>query len=652
MTDAEFPIPNSQAPAAGAQVQPDSRASTPVLTMERAAYVAIGLLAAGLRFFQLGLQPLTEGEALQALAAYRFTQGASLAAPAGTLPALFTGNVLGFTLLGADDLTARWLPALVGLILALLPYGLRQRLGRGGALAASLLLAISPSAVYFSRTLDAAILVAACGLALVVGLINYVDTQRPGYLYLAAAALGLGLSAGSGIYTLLLIIALFVLGLYLIERVWSRQSGWSSVLVAWGAARGEKNLLLKSGGVLAGTFGLVTMAFALHPAGVGHAADLIGTWFASFLPEAGGQPALYPLLLLLRYELLILVLGLVELLRWVIKGGSKEPNEAAGSAFPHTAFLVVWALLALLIIVAAGHRPGGNILLVTVPLALLAGQGVERTCRWISRRQRWRDVALIATVAVGLGIFVYLQLAFYSSASQSNTVSVAGVTLYASVTYLILVAVGVVLLIALGAAAWYWRGRSLVLGGGWLAMVIMLGLFGIKAMWNLSFSPAADPLDLMVPEATAPGVRMLVQELEDLSMARLGDTHTLAFAVDEATGPVVAWYLRPFGQQTAVGHLSAPPDTQVAVTLAQQDLPIGETYRGQGFPLRARWAPWGLRDQSLMRWLLFNEGSQPVVDQEVVLWVESGAPAGDVGGGIDEGGAPVGDDGGGIDDGE
>jgi hypothetical protein len=241
-------------------------------------------------------------------------------------------------------------------------------------------------------------------------------------------------------------------------------------------------------------------------------------------------------------------------------------------------------------------------------------------------------VVLIAVVAVGLGIFVYLQLAFYSSASQSNTVSVAGVTLYASATYLILALVGFVLLIALGAAAWYWRGRSLVLGGGWLAMVIMLALFGIRAMWNLSFAPAADPRNLMVPQATAPSVRMLAQELEDLSMARLGDAHTLAFALDEATGPVVAWYLRSFGQQAVVGTLLAPPESRVAVTLAQQDLPIGEIYRGQGFPLRTRWAPWGLRGQSLMRWLLFNEGSVPLVDQEVVLWVEGGAPGGDDGG--------------------
>ena len=85
--------------------------------------------------------------------------------------------------------------------------------------------------------------------------------------------------------------------------------------------------------------------------------------------------------------------------------------------------------------------------------------------------------------------------------------------------------------------------------------------------------------------------------------------------------PLPAWYLRDFRQQSTVDGLSAPPDTVAAVTLAAQDLPIGETFRGQGFALRTHWLPWGLWGRDLIRWLLFAEGSLPVVDQEVVLWV-------------------------------
>jgi uncharacterized protein (TIGR03663 family) len=524
--------------------------------------------------------------------------------------------------MGPSDAIARWLPALAGVILALLPYGLRHRLGRGGALAASLLLALSPSAVYFSRSLDSTLVVAACGLALVVGLLNYLDARQPVYLYFAAAALGLGLVAGPGIYSLLLILIAFGLLLYITDRLRDDSRGWASLQVAWGAAKDEKGLLVKAGAVLAATFGLVAVTFVLHPAGVGHAADLLGTWLRAFLPGAAGQPVVYPLLLLLRYESMVLFLGLVEIVRWAV--GSRQDQQALaryGSSFPHTPLLVFWALVATLLVLVPGHRPAGNLLLVVVPLALLGGQGLERAWRWIDRRCSWSAVVMVALVALGVGIFLYLQLAAYAQSASAATVSIAGINMHASSTYLLLAVVSTVLVVGLGAVAWLWRGPQLVLAGGWLAVVMTLGLFGFKSMWSASFAHTSDARELMIMETTVPDVRLLVERLEALSLRKAGDARTLPFTLEAATGPVVAWYLRDFGQQQVVEGLMAPPDTVAAVTLAAQDLPIGETFRGQGFPLRTRWQPWGLRGQGFVRWLLFNEGGLPVVDQEVVLWV-------------------------------
>jgi uncharacterized protein (TIGR03663 family) len=603
------------------------------LTLEHAGYTAIGLLAAGLRLLHLGLRPLSEGEAVQALAALEFTQGAVPVAPSGTIPALFTSNTLAFSLLGAGDITARWLPVLAGVILALLPYGMRHRLGRGGALVAALLLALSSSAVYFSRMLDGAVVVAACGLALAVGLIRFIDMRRPRALYLAAAALGLGLLAGPGIWTLLVIFAAFVLVLYLAERLLDSESGWSALMEAWSSLREEKSdpdsgeqrglsPLARTGIVLAAVFGLGATTLVLQPAGVGHAADLIGAWARDFSPQPGGQYLAYPLLLLLRYEPLILFLGLVELGQWLVAGRSQRNHVALlGPSFPHTAFLVFWAVAATLIILIAGHRAPGNLFLVVVPLALLAGQGVERTCRWLTRQYLWAEAGAVAAVAAGLGAFLYLQLASYARASSASTISIASITLSASTTYLILALVALLLLLALGVVAWFWRGPKLVASGGWLAAVFLFGLFGFRAMWGLNFAHANDPRQLMIQQATSPGVRAFAKQLEALSLEKAGDAHTLPVTVDANTGPVVAWYLREFDQKTVVEGLSAPPGTVAVVTLAAQNLPIGETYRGQSFPLRARWLPEGLGGQELLRWLLFLDGDLPAVDRQVVLWV-------------------------------
>jgi hypothetical protein len=183
--------------------------------------------------------------------------------------------------------------------------------------------------------------------------------------------------------------------------------------------------------------------------------------------------------------------------------------------------------------------------------------------------------------------------------------------------------VALMLLVGLGAAAWAWRGSWLLVGSGWLAVVVTLGLFAFKSAWGLNFAHAADSRELMIVQTTAPDVRQLVKQLETLSVNKAGDRHTLSLTVDDATGPVIAWYLREFQHVTAVDGLSAPPDTIAAVTLALQGPPIGETFRGRGFPLQTRWSPWGLSGQSLIRWLLFTEGSLPIVDQEAVLWVAS-----------------------------
>jgi uncharacterized protein (TIGR03663 family) len=554
------------------------------LTVEAGAYAAVGLLAAALRFFQLGLRPLDVAEAEQALAALRLVGGETQAAPAGTLPALLTGNAISFTLFGAGDAAARLLPALAGVLLALLPLGLRHRLGRGGALVASLLLALSPSAIYASRRVDSGVLVAACGLALAVGLIRYVDFGSRRALYLAAGAAGLGLATGSGFYTLLLILALFGVLAYAGQRWLGRDMGWSSLLEAYEAARlgwgdgrnlaelpareGEgparPNLLLRAGAILAAVFGLSATTFVLHPAGIGLAADLLAGWARGFLPEPGGAPAIYPLLLPLLCEPLIVALGLLEAGRCLAARRALPDSESLPqTSLSHSALFLCWAIVAILLAVVAGHRPATGVLLAIVPLALLGGQGVEQVWRWIQARAPRREAGLATLVVLGFAVFLYLQLAAFARASSSATISVLGMTVYETFTYLLLALVALVLVIGLGVAAWAWRGRQVVVAAAWLGAITLLSLFTVKVAWGANFDP--DPRELLVGQSTAPAMHLLVDRLEELSRNRSGDPHTLAVTVDAATGPVVGWYLREFAHLEVVEGLSRPPDTRAAV---------------------------------------------------------------------------------------
>ena len=100
--------------------------------------------------------------------------------------------------------------------------------------------------------------------------------------------------------------------------------------------------------------------------------------------------------------------------------------------------------------------------------------------RWIRWSHLWLEATVVALTALGLIIFLYLQIVAYVQSSNATTVSFAGITLFASSTYLILAAVGLLLLIVLGVAAWIWRGPSLLLSGGWLAALVAAGPLGLQ----------------------------------------------------------------------------------------------------------------------------------------------------------------------------
>lgn len=97
-----------------------------------------------------------------------------------------------FALFGDSDFTARLPAALFGSALVLMPFLLRDHLGRYGWLATSVFIALSPTLLYFSRFARGDIFVAVWTLAMVICIWRYMQEQKPALL--VALALFLGLS--------------------------------------------------------------------------------------------------------------------------------------------------------------------------------------------------------------------------------------------------------------------------------------------------------------------------------------------------------------------------------------------------------------------------------------------------------------------------
>ena len=187
--------------------RPTNQPASSRFTLEMALWIIVAVVALALRLAHLDAAPLNAREAREAMLAWRAATGQGMP-EAGYSPFLFAANALLFWLFGASDALARLWPALFGSVLALTPFLLRQRIGRVGALAAGLYLAISPTALFASRQLDGTVVAAVGGMAFLGGLACFLDTGERLWLTLSAGGLALAVTASPSAYGLLLSLGL------------------------------------------------------------------------------------------------------------------------------------------------------------------------------------------------------------------------------------------------------------------------------------------------------------------------------------------------------------------------------------------------------------------------------------------------------------
>ena len=122
-------------------------------------------------------------------------------------------TALIFYFLGDNDFTARILYAFAGSILILMPLLLRSIWGKTGGLSVALLIAISPTLLYFSRFSRNDILMSVLVFALVSLMWSYLKNGRPRTLYGISGVLALAYATKETAY-----IITIILGVYLILK--------------------------------------------------------------------------------------------------------------------------------------------------------------------------------------------------------------------------------------------------------------------------------------------------------------------------------------------------------------------------------------------------------------------------------------------------
>ncbi len=182
------------------------------LDWEIAPYLLLAAIALGMRLWDLGSGAISHDESLHAFYSWRLYQGEGYEhMPMMHGPFQFFGTALSFSLFGDSDFTARLLPALFGTALVVLPYFLRQQLGRWGSLTVAILLAFSPTLLYFSRYARNDIYIAFWTLLLVIFMWRYFEQRKARYLYFSAAALSLSFCTKEVSYITVFIFVTFLL---------------------------------------------------------------------------------------------------------------------------------------------------------------------------------------------------------------------------------------------------------------------------------------------------------------------------------------------------------------------------------------------------------------------------------------------------------
>ncbi len=576
------------------------------LTVEGALYVLLLLAAAVTRFYALGRQPMQPEEAQLALAAGHFadSQGSS---PAGYSPPLFWGTVLSFFILGANDLTARLVPALCGTLLVVTPYFLRRQLGRVGALAAAGLLLVSPSLLVASRTLRSDSLVALVSLGLVAMAARLAGREKgqtggEGFLVLVLGSVlfALALMVGRDVYTLLLAGLIFLAALTLpARRRDGHHSGSATTgLALWPAVRelgGDSRLVGQAVAVFMGTFLLGSTGFFLHLGGVQASLDQLAAWLSAFAPTRTGYPWTYPLQTLIFYEPLALLFGLGGVVYLAVRR-----ERFAG-------FLACWLGVALLVHTLPGGRGPAGSAAVALPLVLLAGLVIGRLIQGIADEGIPGHALVAVGVVLVLLTYGLLGYTFYlDNLRQDLVVSVALAFAGAAI---VLVAVGTT-----------WGARTGLRAAAVAAGIVLL-ILTVHMGAHAAYLATPAPAELLVPTAATPDVKNLVRVAEELSYQQLRDPHRLAVTVDRSLEPLLGWYLRDFVEVKFVSSVGMQPGTPLVIVPATGEYVALPGYLGQRFRLSTWWRPTGLSGRALGRWLFYRDPPTPPAPQDVILYV-------------------------------
>jgi hypothetical protein len=564
--------------AEAAPRQSQAEGATLTISTEAVLWTALVAVALGLRLADLGRLPFTVGESARGFSAWMVSEGNVPDGWPGDASAAITSYL--FRIFGSGEAVARIFPAICGSALVVSFWFAGRYVGRGAALLAAAFVAVSPLAVYTSRTAFGFALGGLLSMVMVLSLLTYLEQRRVSSIVALSAALGLALGSDPIATSTAVAVVVFVA----IEAAWRRDGAVSAAIATLRSARDHWQpaaLALAAALVLGvGQFGTNVDRLALPG---------VRQWADMFALPRDDLPWHYQLSLLAAYEWPLLLAGaagyVTVAVRWLRR--SQEPSLVQR-------LLLTWASVALVVVAFATRRDSGQLLLLLLPLSLLAATLIEEllsTVDWQPLRRWWPAVA----IALVLTAFAMLQLTRW--AREGGNLSHGERALLALA---ILAAAAIVI-----GGFYYlgWNGLSLALPFAAALAVPFL----LHSSLSLAFN---DGSEFAAGERLTASIEPFRAEL-----LRVAQERGASVTVHRELRDVLGWPLRESG--VALGD---PPAGSLFVMPAGQDAPPGFEPLDDSWRLAEGWAPRDFDVLLAWRWFAFRQpyGNLSIVDVEIL----------------------------------
>lgn len=234
----------------------------------RAVLIAVFVLAT--RFWALGEKPFHHDESMFAHRAYHLrTTGDYAYEPILHGPFLQDATALVFLVFGDSDFTARLIPAVSGVLILALVWGLRGGLGNLAALLAILMLAVSPTLLYYSRFCRNDVPFALAAMTFIFCMARLFEGRKLRWWLLALLSVAWMICIKETYVIFLFTVATFAIGVAIVERT-AGVSFSSHQTRAKSSNSGRKFIAVTVAGVAAG-LGIIVVLFTTFFQHLNHA---------------------------------------------------------------------------------------------------------------------------------------------------------------------------------------------------------------------------------------------------------------------------------------------------------------------------------------------------------------------------------------------